>query len=55
MNLIDMGPGLKTKTDEALGGDWESSGHLTGVCGADYRRAVSIQGESLEISGEDKD
>ena len=52
---IEMGPGMKTITDEALGRDSDSSGQLSGVCGADYRRAVSLQGESLEISGEDKD
>ena len=52
---IEMGPGMKTITDEALGGDSDSSGQLSGVCGADYRRAVSIQGESLQISGEDKE
>ena len=52
---IDKGPGVKTIIDEALGGDSDSNGQLSGVCGADYRRAVSIQGESLQISGEDKE
>ena len=45
---------MKTRKDEALGGKPESSGHLARVCGADYRRAGSIQGESLKISSEDK-